>query len=456
MSSRRWPAPVRRLLATLIVLVASSPPDSAWSQKPIDRLEFPLLEAPYNVKNGARFPGMQQSLAITTDFYELAHAALGRIAPRHPNWTKAGIVVADYLLSAVPLGDAWLHEEWHRAILGNRGIDSRNDVWNLRNVFSEAISVSHVRDEDLARLKTDQPADFIRLKAAGIEGELALVSRLEREQFFRQTRGWHVGLYWIIALNTRSYVGFVVDADDSTDVDTYTNTANRDETTVPKRDISGHDFTAWVYDLFRPTEAFAMRGTHPSGAGIDRYIKVADLTDEEKRFLRREGQLAWLNFVDPNLIGVRGFTISNPLTGSPLRANAWLRHFLTSFGHTIDANVVLQDTDFRLRLEGHRYTNHDRSFPGLSAEIVDWPLHVAGRRVELSPRAAVWSQPKGQAFRTRDGEPGGSVGVRVSAPATTRWHAYVDAEVKSAGWVAGRPELANGTTVRVGATLVAW
>jgi hypothetical protein len=417
-------------------------------------VDLPLVELPYNLAEGARAPGMQQSLALTSGFYELLHGALSRVAPKqqkkHRILSKVGITAVDFFTIALPFGDAWLHEEWHRAVLGSRGVGSRNDVWNLKNIMAEAISVSHVADADLVRMKREHPADFVRVKAAGIEAEAELITRLERDQFFKRTPGWHVGLYWLIALNDQAYLGMVTSPTDSAEVDSLTIDANIKETTVAKRDVSGHDFTAWVYHLFRQDEPFDARGPHASGVGLDRYIKVSDLTSEEKRFLEREGKLSWLNFLDPNLIGIQRVAFRNPFNGRRAEANLWMRHTLTSFGHSIDAHAVYQQGETRVHFIAQRYTNHERSFPGVRVELLEKPMRFGTRTFSISPRVGVWSQPKGGAFMTSDGSLGGLAGLRIATASASPVQFYLDAEVKSAGWVAGRTRLDRGGSMHTG------
>ena len=440
----------KRHLALCICVASFVAVFSRTARAQTTSIDIPVVELPYNFAHGVRAPGMQQSLAITTDFYEYTHAALGRIAPRHRTLTNAGITAFDFLTMAVPFADAWVHEEWHRAVLGKNNVDSRNDVWNLKNIFASSISVSHVTDEDLIRFKKDSPRDFVRMKAAGIEGEAELISRLEKNQFFNRSKGWHAGLYWLIALNDALYVGLVTSPTDSAELDNVTIDANVKEKTIAERDVSGHDFTAWVYHLFRPTEPFENRGIHPSGVGIDRYIKVADLTAEEKQYLRDEGRLMIFNFVDPNLIGISEFKFRSPFNGDSARANFWMRHTLTSFGHATQAHFVYKQADMGIHVTAERYANHDRAFPGIQAELVDAPLRAGTRSFSLSPRVGGWLQPRGQTFMTRESQAGGLIGARLETRSASRLELYVDGEAKTAGWVAGRPSLDAGGTFRVG------
>ena len=433
---------IRYSAVAAVLMAAASAPSSAQVV-----LDLPLVELPYNSAHGGRAPGMQQSLALTADFYDIAHTALARISPRHKAWTNVGITLFDYFTIAVPFGDAWLHEEWHRGVLGNRGMGSRNEVWNLKNIFAEAISVTRVKDEDLIRLKRDHPADFVRAKAAGIEGESELITHLESKQFFSRTKTFHAGLYWLIALNDQLYVGAITSREDSAEIDSLTIDANMTETKIAERDLSGHDFTAWVYHLFRSSEPLEARGTHPSGVGIDRYIKVADLTDEEKRYLDREGKLMWLNFVDPNFLGEE-LSFNN----GKGHANFWLRHMLTSFGHTTQAHVVYAQGNTRLHVTGQRYANRERAFPGLQVEAVDIPVRIGSNAFVLSPRIGAWMQPEDQQFRTNQSKAGGFVGARWETRGTSRFHIYMDAELKTAGWMVGRPSLESAGMLRAGLT----
>jgi hypothetical protein len=431
-----------------LLFVFLAPALSAQDPARPARLELPIIELPYRLVQ----PGMQQSLGITSSFYEATHTLLGKVAPKHSRLTRLGITVFDYFTIAAPFGDAWLHEEWHRAVLGQNAVDSRNDVWNLRNLFAEAISVSHVSDEDLSRFKRERPRDFVRTKSAGYEGEGELINRLETNQFFRDSKAWHQGLYWLVTLNDIFYVGMVTSPTDSALVDEMTDDMNRKEQTIPERDVSGHDFTAWVYYLFRDEESYESRGPHPSGTGINRYIKVADLSAEERSFLSREGKLAWLNLVDPNLFGRHSFGVRNPVTGGRATANAWLRHSLTSFGHTIDAHLVMRQGDVGLHAIAQRFTNHERSFPGMRLELVEFPLSLGSHQLLVSPRIGGWAQPRDQKFRTRDAQLGGLTGLRVESAGKPRLHVYADVEVKSAGWVAGRANLGRGATILTGLT----
>src|SRR3954471_859364 len=147
------------------------------------RVDLPLLDAPYNTVNGLRAPSMAQSVAVGETFYEVAHTVIQRAWGTHRVMSGVSLVLFDTFGSLLPGGDAWVHEEFHRTVMCHRAIDSFDDVYRL-DLGASTIAVSHVKDDDLVRLKATHPAEQVRLGAAGIEGENLLVAHLERNRFF--------------------------------------------------------------------------------------------------------------------------------------------------------------------------------------------------------------------------------------------------------------------------------
>ena len=204
-------------------------------------------------------------------------------------------------------------------------------------------------------------------------------------------------------------------------------------TSFSKRDFTGHDFTAWVYDLFRPDEPYQARGIHPSGVGIRRYIRESDLSPAEKSYLRRQGFLAGVNLLDPNLYGGYGFKRG----GRAINLSA--AHSLTPFGYSIDINTFLIDHNRHAFVVLHAYRNHERTWPGIEIET---------ETKTLSPRVAIWLQPSQQLFRDRRARFGGLAALRLRRG---KW--YAEAEAKSAGWISGNVHLNPAAALRVGVVL---
>ncbi len=94
--------------------------------------ELPAADLPYNVSHGGRFPSMYQSLSITTNIYQASHLAFSQAKD---SWPRLSLIASGFcdlfILAYLPGGNAWLHEEWHRAVMGQYGISSFNDVYYM-------------------------------------------------------------------------------------------------------------------------------------------------------------------------------------------------------------------------------------------------------------------------------------------------------------------------------------
>src|SRR4051812_20375302 len=93
------------------------------------RIDLPIIDAPYNVAHGLRAPSMSQSAAVAEGFYEIAHPAIQRAWGTHTKLANLSITLFDIFGSTLPGADAWMHEEFHRAVLGNQGVGSFDDIY---------------------------------------------------------------------------------------------------------------------------------------------------------------------------------------------------------------------------------------------------------------------------------------------------------------------------------------
>jgi hypothetical protein len=185
--------------------------------------------------------------------------------------------------------------------------------------------------------------------------------------------------------------------------------------------------------------------------GINRYTKFSDLTDEERKYLVLQGTLSRLNLLDPNLFGLRSFSVAN-WRGQSVRINANMRHWLTASGYALDLNLFTRNGDRRFFTTLRLYRNHDRIFPGVDAEI---PAPMFGVRdgLVVSPRLALWIQPDGQRFVTRQGAVGGLMAARIIRRLTERGAAFLELTAKTAGWTPGESSLDRSVAVRSGFVL---
>jgi hypothetical protein len=412
------------------------------------RFDLPGLDVRENAVIGF-WPGMQQSLALCKDSYYLVHGAF--LSFRYPEWMPewlgdtvdvVSLIAADTLMVYVPPADGWMHEEWHRAVMSRRGIDSYNDVYKIP-IGASLINVSHVRDEDLVRLKRNHPAEQVRLSAAGIEGDLTLALAFDKDRFFHGTRAGTLVTEWLTAINVIGYMNEAAFHSDAT-----TEEQNQKEgSNVAIRDFTGLDPDGWVYDLFRPDEPYEARGIHPSGVGIDRYRSESDLTSRERRYLRAQSYLSWLNLLNPQLFGLYEIEVGKR-NGQPVTLNASAQHMMAPFGYSLGLNLfgkVGRDGAFA---ELRAFVSHARVLPGLGGELVRYPLPWA--HATVSPELQLWLQPKAQRFFAHAVRPGAALGVRANLPIYAPFELYLDASAKTSGWVPGNVFLGPSLNLRSG------
>ena len=442
---RLWP-----LAVLLLAAPAAASDDPADVTTPRVYAELPVLDLPFNAAHAGRWPSMPQSLWIAADAYEAMHTALRGIADPYgpPGWQRAlGYALVggvDLLTFNVPPLLGWQHEEWHRAVMSNRGISSFDDMYRFR-IFATTVAVSHVRDEDLVNLKRAHPAEQVRLSQAGIEGNQELIAALERTSFFEGSRAVHTFLLPLAAATNSAYLF----ACDSKEGDDETDRLNLEEgTDIPRRDFTGLDCTGWVYDLFTPDEPYEARGVHPSGVGIDRYRKRSNLTDAGRRYLTRQSWFSLLNFADLRMYGVRRLVWSaGPV---PTYWNLALRHLPAAFGYAFRGDLYLRRADTGLLASLYAYGNGELLLPGLDATLVHHPLGS----IELSPRLALWLQPRDLRYFSRSVTPGGLAGLRLTFLTLPRVHPFVEVAAKTEGWVPGEVHLSANFTLRTGVS--AW
>lgn len=345
----------------------------------------------------------------------------------------------DYLAIKLPYGYAFQHEEFHRAVMSSRHIYSYDEVWKFGRGLD--IAVTNVRDEDLVYLKRNHPADQVRLSAAGVEGEYAYLLRMREDNFFRQTGYPFLGISILGTIHAVSYVNLPFTDRFNSITDSI---LSYDRDNILARDFTGWDFSAWVYDLFTPHEPYEERGTWPGGLGIKRPVKESDLTPEMKAFLRETGNMQYLNFISPFMIGINRIQLRPGFF-----FNFALRSIPTSFGYYAGGDFFF---DFNSRqLMVTLGINRSRS---LTLPSIDVTCHDIFRNEDARFNAGIslsgWLQPKDQMFAAYIPAPGMAVGVQPRLDVTKRFSIMADLSYKTGGWVFGNPYLDQNLTFRLG------
>ena len=419
---------------------------------PEDRpINLYLLDYPLNFIDGYYFPSLNQSIYTTAAVHEVVNKSIGNaLEPIHPIWgkvlTSASILTFNIFYSYTPTGAAWQHQEAHRAVLRNRGIHSYNQANEFR-FFKKRIATIHVLDQDLIDFKRDYPAEFIRNRGIGHEGQLEGIEQMKKDAFYYGTPAYRDIIPYLI--NTAITIQYVNEFRQD-GYDQAIDERNKVELTPEERDQHGVEFTPWVYDMFRPDEPYEKRGNnggiHPYGIGVDRYIGNEDLTPEEYNYLKKQSTLVWLNLLSPHNFGFARFKGTNPFNSQPMYYNFSVVHNLISFGHVIDINVFLQLKKCNLFFTYHNYKNKDHYFPGIDLELHRYPL----KKIFLTTGIGMWMQPRDQLFQSIRGTAGGLVKLGIASKLCKNLEWFVEGDVKSEGWVSGNVALAPAGQIQVG------
>jgi hypothetical protein len=337
-----------------------------------------------------------------------------------------------------------MHEEFHRNGTTLRGIATFDETYYRFGGGIASASVTHVADADMARFKREAPNELVRSFEAGIEGQYALVRNMQQDNFFRRTDYPNVAMNILITNQAVGYVRQFLAPEYDQSIDTMNFYGEQ----VAERDFVGWDFTAWVYDMHRPHEAYEDRGPHPFGPGIDRAIKRAKLTPEEDAYLKRMGDLQYLNFLSPDMIGIHAIRL-----GADTRFTFAARHVLTSFGYDLGGDLLLDRKGRQWLLGVHTYHNHEGSFGGLELMRKGLRWGRGQRPAELDLRGMLWVQPEQGGFYDAKGKMGGLLTVRAAFPLGGPLLAYAEAEGKTHGWVMANPYLNENISIRAGLAL---
>lgn len=351
--------------------------------------------------------------------------------------------VAFVLTTKVPFAGGWAHEEFHRNTWIPLGIGSYNMIWDFKLAPDALTYVGGIYDEDLVKFKEENPAGFVRMGAAGIEAHYLLSERIQTQDFIYDTNLPNLALYWADFLAAFDYVQR---AHTTKTIKEHAETYN-DEPNQLKRDFTGNDFTAWVYDLYNSDESYLERGTHPTGIGIDRYRDYNDLSTEMLEYIEKIGDRQWLNVISPFMFRIREIKLNESLS-----FNVAMRHYLTAFGDDTQVDFFINHLNNKSVLTFHKYSNHEKNWlPGLELNrYMNFISFENGGRIHGNLRGMIWMQPANQSFFQANSEAGGLFSFQAKYKNNSIFQPYLEVEAKTKGWVAGTPYLGRKISARIG------
>jgi hypothetical protein len=315
------------------------------------------------------------------------------------------------------------------------------------------MGITGVTDAQLERFKAESPHDMIRMDEAGSEGYLLFSDHLLRNVFFydlNNLSNWTALIASLLGGIGHNAIGVLADRYGADYADDKIKPIYKNDGGEESRLLYGFSSINWVYDLFRPDEAYSVRGVHPSGNGIARYITWEQLNDDERQYLVKQGWLSYLNIFSPLYYGFN----SIPLGKSSFEGNFALHHYLTSFGSDIPVQIFLKKEPFNMLFTYHNYQNYENYFPAIEAELVEYPLQITPEfGLLLSPRILLGVQPKDQEFKTSEAEFFGLAGLRADFAVSEHILPFIDFSAKTAGWLAGNEYLNANVSVNLGVSL---
>lgn len=276
------------------------------------------------------------------------------------------------LLGALP------HEEGHQSILTMKNIGSIVQPFTLskRDGYVDGIT-----DQTLENLRNTDFPDFIRLYTAGSESDYMMGNHEESLLTFGDETFRNLAAEYLLrkAFLVQYYlIGFF-----HYDVD------GNEEQDELKRDAVGNDVYGTARHLYRPTMPFY------------RYTRFDSLTPQERKFVYKMGYRSLVNLVNPNIIGIPCFTISENV-----RMNFGMGHVLCPFGDFTDETFWLIYRKFKVQAYIREFENKNNWFMAGGVSLFEYPVT---QKIETSISAHIWDQPKNFDFNETIGVMGGAI-----------------------------------------------
>ncbi|MCX7697314.1 MAG: hypothetical protein N2Z72_06450 [Bacteroidales bacterium] len=274
------------------------------------------------------------------------------------------IVILFDALFFIPL----THEEGHRSILTRHKIGSISQPYF--NKYGAAY-VKGVADSTLKRLRDSHLPDYIRLHSAGLESDYMFLKQIETLLAFQQER--YSILQWTYLLRKISVIQYLASGLFKIKVNI------KEEPNELDRDIVGHDVYSFARHIYRPHMTFY------------RYTEYHDLTNEEKRFIRRIGFRSFLNALHPSIVGIPYFTLNRT------HINLGLGYMLAPFGDFIELHIWSSWKKWNISTYFRGYQNKHTWFPAIGISMSQYPLF---KHFFLDAQIHIWQQPQNLSFNT--------------------------------------------------------
>jgi hypothetical protein len=418
------------------------------------RIDVPLVDIPQNLELPHRYPSMDEAMNWSADFYELGFWGideLGNLLFRpdrgdNSRLKRFGRGAFKYALGLafskygselpIPLG-VWGHEEFHRSVLGARGISSNNGNWLFDRWDGTVYGLS---DETLGLLKLNYNENLLYSYVAGVQYEILLNEKVTLNDFYYKRSFPKAVLILYNAYYVWDYFRFSAGSgSDSAKV-----LAPPHESVDPVlRDYAGSDLTAWIHDMFNPDTPYNNRDPFPEGNGVNRRIGYSDLSSEEREYLNDQKKLSLLNFLNPSIFFINRIRLTDDLS-----FNFFTQYSPAHFGNSIAVFLPVNYKETGFLLNATRYSSSNTDGIGFGFGVFNLGFTD---RIHSDIRLNVWDQP--ESFQGTGKITGGMIGIKTSYSFSKSFSAYINISGKTRGWIIGNPYLEENVSARVGMAL---
>lgn len=239
--------------------------------------EFPIFE-------GSRMMTMKQSRELVQSANRLVAEMVVKDKKSEIRYFTWSSIISGLLL--IPI----THEEGHRSVLTANNIGAISEPIFDKRLIAK---VTGVDNQTLINLRDNDLPTYIRLHTAGLESDHCYLNALTSKLSFEEEESKYV--YGDMLMRYAAVISYYFSTYLSPNY-----TINETDTPEMKLDIVGHDIWGMVRHLHRPDDT-----------NFYRYTKFSELTQSEKKYARRMAWFSLVNLLNPNLWGVRNYTLKN-------------------------------------------------------------------------------------------------------------------------------------------------
>ena len=321
------------------------------------------------------------------------------------------------------------HEEGHRSVLTELNIGAISQPIFDKNMVAK---VTGVTDTTLKNLRDTNLPSYIRLHTAGLESDFTYLNSLNSKLSFEEeeykyikgdilARNLGVSFYYLTSFINRKF--------------------SLDEYKSPEleRDIVGHDLWGMIRRINRPDMEF------------HRYTTWDELTSKEKKMANRVALFSLVNFLNPNLMGIRNYTLKN---GNKIGFN--IGYSLAPFGEYFQQNVYYYIPAKNLKLNPYlmEYFNNEKVFVAGGIKLVNYELSP---KILLNSSLDVWTQPENLSYISSKGKLGAGVQINgaykildINNEKKKSFFVNLGFSAKSKGFIPEAPSLKEDFRVNMG------